>query len=41
MNKPINIHAMNQDIKDGSKDRVRSKEETDSDLKSLPNGNFE
>ena len=33
MNKPINIHAINQDIKDDSKVRVRSKEEeTDSDL---------
>ena len=33
MNKPINIHAMNQDIKDDSKVRIRSKgEETDSDL---------
>ena len=32
MNKPINIHDMNQDIKDDSKVRVRSKEEeTDSD----------
>ena len=33
MNKPVNIHAMNQDIKDDSKVRVMSKEEeTDSDL---------
>ena len=33
MNKAINIHAMNQDVKDESKVRVRSKEkETDSDL---------
>ena len=33
MNEPINIYAMNQDIKDDNKDRVRSKEEeTDSDL---------
>ena len=33
MNKPVNIHAMNQDIKDDSKIRVRSKEEEiDSDL---------
>ena len=33
MNKPVNIHAMNQDIKDDSKVRVRSKEEEiDSDL---------
>ena len=32
MNKTINIHAMNQDIKDDSKVRIRSKEEeTDSD----------
>ena len=27
MNKPVNIHARNQDIKDNSKIRVRSKEE--------------
>ena len=27
MNKPANIHAMKQDIKDDSKIRVRSKEE--------------
>ena len=33
MNEPINVHAMNQGIKDDSKVRVRSKEEeTDSDL---------
>ena len=33
MNKPINIYAMNQNIKDDSKVRVRSKEEEiDSDL---------
>ena len=33
MNKPVNIHTMNQDIKDDSKVRVRSKEEEiDSDL---------
>ena len=33
MNKPVNIHAMNQDIKDDSKIRVRSdEEETDSNL---------
>ena len=41
MNKPINIHALNQDIKDDSKVRVGSKEEeTDSVIKSLPNGKF-
>ena len=33
INKPVNIHTMNQDIKDDSKIRVRSKEEEiDSDL---------
>ena len=32
MNKPVNIRAINQDIKDDSKVRVRSKEEIDSDL---------
>ena len=33
MNKPVNIHAMKQDIKDDSKIRVRlNKEEIDSDL---------
>ena len=33
MNKPVNIHDMNQDIKDDSKVRVRPKEEeTDSDI---------
>ena len=33
MNKPVNIHAMKQDIKDNSKIRVRSEEvEIDSDL---------
>ena len=33
MNKPVNIHAKNQDIKDDSKIRIRSKEEKiDSDL---------
>ena len=33
MNEPIDIHAMNQGIKDDSKVRVKSKkEETDSDL---------
>ena len=33
MNKPVNIHGMNQDIRDDSKVRVNSKEEVnDSDL---------
>ena len=33
MNRPVNVHAMNQDIRDGSKAGVRSKEEeNDSDL---------
>ena len=33
MNKPVNIHAMKQDIKDDSKIRVRSKEvDIDSNL---------
>ena len=33
MNKPVNIHAINQNIKDDSKNRVRSgEEETDSNL---------
>ena len=33
MNKPVNIHALNQDIRDDSKVRVKSKEEgNDNDL---------
>ena len=33
MNRPVNIHAMNEDIRDGSKVRVKSKEEeNDNDL---------
>ena len=33
MNKPVNIHAMNQDIRNDSKVRVKSEEEdNDSDL---------
>ena len=33
MNKPVNIHTMNQDIRDDSKIRLKSKEEeNDNDL---------
>ena len=42
MNKPVNIHAMNQDIRNDRKVRVKSEEEdNDSDLNPSPNGNSE
>ena len=42
MNRPVNVLAMNQNIRDESKVRVNSKgEENDSDLNPYQMGNFE